>query len=135
MGSVHKYTDPNKENSHMDGYWAYRKVSSISGQPEPVYLDSMQKIKEFNSAEGLSAPGEVPTNATVSADGKRILSDGMPGNWRGSLPEVPSAVWRMTTSLTALSGKDPAPVASGPPCTAQAVDAKIMEQFTSSSDG
>lgn len=135
MGSLTKYADSNRENAQMEGWWAYRKRSSISGQPEPTYIDSMEKLKEFNRAEGLAAPGEVPTNSTVSADGRRIISDGMPGQWArgggsGSLDAlIPSRVWEMDKSLTSVHGKEPAPDTSGPPCTVQAVDAGMMEQF------
>jgi hypothetical protein len=128
-GSLHKYTDPRKEGAEMDGFWAYRKLSSISGQPEATFISSMAELKAFNKAEGLSAPGEVPTNATISADGKRLQSAGMPGQWVNSM-SVPSGVWEMTKSLTSLKGKNPEPVASGPPCTVQAVDAKMMETIT-----
>jgi putative FmdB family regulatory protein len=135
-GSIRKYNDLTKENSHQEGFWSYRKVSSVSGQPEPVYLETMEDVRAFNRAEGLAAPGEAPTNATISADGKRILSDGMPGQWRGgAMPGVPSGVWEMTKSLTSLKGKSPEPVASGPPCTIQAVDASAMEKFQSECGG
>ena len=108
-GSIHKYVDLNREGSHMDGWWAYRKRSSISGQPEPVYLDSMQAVKEFNRAEGLTAPGEVPTNSTISADGKSITSAGMPGNWSGPC-SIPSRLREMIST--------PAEKCSAPPGTA-----------------
>lgn len=124
-----KYMDSKREYAHLEGYWAYKRKSSISGHPEPVFIDSWQAARDFNKAEGLSAPGEVPKNSTISADGKRILSDGFPGQWRGGMPAVPSGVWKMNKSLTALNGKDPAPVASGPPCEAKVVDAKLMETF------
>ena len=90
MGSIHKYVDPNREGAGMDGFWCYRKLSSASGNPEPVYISNMSQLKEFNRLEGLSAPGEVPTNCTMSSDGRRILSDGMPGNWSGAMPGIPA---------------------------------------------
>ena len=74
----------------MDGFWAYKTKSSVSGQPEAVFLDNVQAVREFNKAEGLMPPGEVPVNSTISADGKRIVSDGMPGNWRGNFPPIPA---------------------------------------------
>lgn len=132
-----RYNDPKRENAHQEGFWVYRQRSSISGQPEPVFLNDWQQLREFNKAEGLSAPGEVPTNSTISADGKRILSNGMPGNWSGGYtPElIPSGVWRTTKSMTSLKGKAPTPVASGPPCTIQAVDAGLMEKFAAEAAG
>lgn len=128
-GSLHKYMDPKKEGAHMEGFWAYKKLSSISGQPEPVFLDTMESLKAFNKAEGLAAPGDAPTNATISADGKRIQGAGMPGQWASPM-SVPSAVWDMTKSLTSLKGKSPDPVASGPACTVQAVDPSMMESIS-----
>src|SRR5262252_912412 len=113
MGSIHKYVDPNREGSHMDGFWAYRKRSSISGQPEPVYLDSMQAVKEFNRAEGLAAPGEVPTNCTVSSDGKRIVSAGMPGQWQCGMPPIPARLQEILD--TPMENFKPAP-ATAEPC-------------------
>ena len=130
-----RYNDPKRENAHMDGFWAYRKRTSLSGQPEPVFLSTFDEMRAFNKAEGLASPGEVPTNSTITADGRRIVSDGMPGQWRGSMPEVPSRIWEMNSSLTSLAGKAPAPIASGPPCTAAVADASLMEKFTAEARG
>src|SRR5260370_8996200 len=110
-----RYNDKKREGAHADGFWAYRKRSSISGQPEPVFIDNWQQLKEFNKSEGLAAPGEAPTNATISKDGKSISGDGFAGQWRGALPGVPSAFFRMNRSLTALGGKSPEPPPSAPP--------------------
>ena len=85
-----RYNDPKRENAHQEGVWAYRKLTSLSGQPEAVFLPDWQSLRDFNKAEGLSAPGEVPTHCTISPDGRRILSDGMPGQWRGALPGIPA---------------------------------------------
>lgn len=137
-GSLSKYMNPNKEGGDREGFWATRKLSSVSGNPEPVFLETVQQVREFNAAEGLSAPGDVPTNATISADGKEIKSDGMPGQWRagGSIEAlVPSRVWQMDNSLTSLRGKDPAPQSSGPPCTVQAVDPGMMSKFAAEAAG
>ncbi len=98
MGSLAKYTDQKRENAGMEGFWAYRKRSSISGNPEPVYIDSMAALKEFNKVEGLAAPGEIPTNSTISADGRRIISNGMPGQWQCGLPEMPSRLREMVST-------------------------------------
>ena len=85
-----RYNEPGRENSHMEGFWTYRKRSSVSGQPEPVFIEDWQQLKNFNKAEGLAAPGDVPTHSTITPDGRRIVSDGMPGQWRGSLPAIPA---------------------------------------------
>lgn len=97
-GSLHKYMDLKREGADRDGFWAYRQKSSISGQPEPVWLDSMEAVKAFNKAEGLSAPGDVPPNSTISSDGKRIESRGMPGQWVTSVPAIPSRLQEMIST-------------------------------------
>lgn len=85
-----KYNDPKREAAHREGFWTYRKKTSISGQPEPVKIETWDQLRAFNKAEGLAAPGEVPTNSTVSADGRRIESRGMPGQWTCGFPSIPS---------------------------------------------
>lgn len=138
MGSVRKYNDLKREGSEQEGFWAYRKVSSISGQPEPVWLSTMQEVRAFNRAEGLADPMEVPTNCTITADGKRIVSSGMPGQWTNVCDPkltVPSRVWEMDTKLTSLDGKTPEPVASGPPCTIERVDASMMDKLAAQMGG
>ena len=126
-----RYNNPRREGAHMEGYYAYRKRSSISGQPESVFIDSWDAHRAFQKAEGLE---DGPTNCTISRDGKKLESAGMPGQWTagGMDPHdmVPSRVWEMDKSLTSIHGKDPAPQASGPPCTASAVDAGLMEAIT-----
>lgn len=109
-GSLRKYTDPKRENAHMEGFWAYRKRSSVSGKPEPVWLDSMEAVRAFNKAEGLSAPGDVPTYSTISADGKHIESRGMPGQWVTGMPEMPTRLREMVET--------PAEQCSAPAATA-----------------
>ncbi len=76
-----RYNDKSKENGEIEGHWAYRVRSSISGQPEAVWIDSWQKQKDFCREEGLINPKELPTNAEVSTDGKKLQSAGMPGAW------------------------------------------------------
>lgn len=126
-----KYKDPKREDAHTDGVWCYRRRSSLSGQPEPVYLETHQELREFCKAEGLYDPSEVPRNMEIGADGKTLSSTGMPGQWQGGYNRdlIPSRVWEMDKSLTSLHGKDPAPQASGPPCTAAVADAATMDSF------
>lgn len=103
-----RYNDPKREGAHMEGFWDYRVRSSVSGNPEPVYLSTWDELREFRKSEHLSMPGDVPTQATMSADGRKISSAGMPGSWGGlsCLDTVPSGVWDMNTSLTSVHGKD-----------------------------
>jgi hypothetical protein len=76
-----KYNDKNADGYHQEGHWAYRVRSSMSGEPEPVWIDTFQKQKEFCKQEGLVNPKDLPTHADVSDDGKRLRSRGMPGAW------------------------------------------------------
>lgn len=76
-----KYNDKRSEDYHQEGHWAYRVRSSQSGEPEPVWIDSFQKQKEFCKEEGLVNPKDLPTNADISADGRKLRSQGMPGSW------------------------------------------------------
>lgn len=112
-GSMHKYMDPKREGAEMDGFWAYKKRSSLSGQPEPVFISDMQQLREFNKAEGLAAPGEVPTNATISADGKKIESRGMPGQWAEGMPGLPA---RLREIIAKPAEEFSAPAATVTPC-------------------
>jgi predicted nucleic acid-binding Zn ribbon protein len=135
-GSIHKYMDPTREGASQDGFWAYRKISSVSGQPEATWIGDMQTLKEFNKAEGLAAPGEVPTNSTISADGKRLLSTGMPGQWSSYDPNlIPSRVWEMDKSRTSLHGNDPVPQSSGPPVSGGAASPEMIQRFTAEAGG
>jgi putative FmdB family regulatory protein len=75
-----KYTDHNKPDS-AGPHWAYRVRSSKSGNPEPVLIDTWAKQKQFCKEEGLVVPSDLPSNAEVSADGKKLQSAGMSGQW------------------------------------------------------
>lgn len=83
-----RYKLRDREGSEEDGVWMYRKKTSLSGEPEPVYIRTWSELREFCRAEGLSLPGEVPTNATISPDGRKLSSAGMPGQWASFSPEV-----------------------------------------------
>lgn len=76
-----KYNDPKLEGAEREGHWAWRRRSSLSGNPEPVYIDSFQKQTEFCKEEGLINPKDLPRNLEVSADGKSASSRGLPGQW------------------------------------------------------
>jgi predicted nucleic acid-binding Zn ribbon protein len=109
MGSLRKYSDLKREGAQMDGFWAYKKKSSVSGQPEAVFLDSVSAVREFNKAEGLTAPGEVPRNVQIGSDGKTLSSTGMSGQWAGPY-SIPSRLQEMIST--------PAERCSPPPGTA-----------------
>ena len=109
MGSLRKYSDLKREGAQMDGFYAYRKRTSVSGQPEPVFLSSVAEVREFNKAEGLSPPGEIPRNVQIGSDGKTLSSAGMPGNWSGPC-SMPARLREMIST--------PAEKCSPPPGTA-----------------
>lgn len=69
------------EQRHMDGHWAWRRRSSKSGQPEPVWIDNFATQAQFCKEEGLVNPRDLPSNLEAGADGKSISTRGMPGCW------------------------------------------------------
>jgi len=85
-----RYNDPKRENAHQEGFWAYRKRSSVSGQEERIRIETHQELRDFCDAEGLVHPSELPRNATISADGRTISSKGMPGQWMEGMPGIPA---------------------------------------------
>lgn len=77
-----KYNDPKLEHAHQEGHWAYRVRSSrnADGSPEPVFIDTFEKQKEFCRDEGLINPKDVgPMH--ISSDGKQVQNQGLPGCW------------------------------------------------------
>ena len=70
-----------KEEGHM----VLRKNSCrIPGQVlEREYITTVQQQRQYCKEEGLAMPDEMPSNVSVSTDGKR-LQDGMPGTWAGN---------------------------------------------------
>ena len=83
-----RYNLKDREGAEQEGVWMYRKKTSLSGEPEPVYIETFSELKEFCRQEGIYGPGEVPINATISPDGRKISSAGMPGQWASFSPEV-----------------------------------------------
>jgi putative FmdB family regulatory protein len=128
-----KYMDTKRDGYHMEGFWAYRKRSSISGQPEPVFISTFDELKAFNKAEGLAAPGEVPTNATISADGRKLTSSGMPGQWQCGMPPIPSRLQEIIDMPAENIKPSPATVTPRMPIDygikIQAVDPKTMQRI------
>lgn len=85
--SISEYGDPRKESYAKDikrgGHWEYRKRShgATPDKPIPVFLDSVQKQREFCREEGLYNPSDVG-DLHVQGDGKTVTSNaGMPGSW------------------------------------------------------
>jgi len=75
-----RYNDRDSANAHQEGHWAWRRRSSKSGKPEPIFLNDWQQQKEFCKEEGLANPREMPRNFEIAADGKTVKSSvGMPG--------------------------------------------------------
>lgn len=70
-----RYLDRGLEGGYMKdgGHWAWKKKDTVSGKPEPVYIDTFQAQRDYCHSEGLALPSDT-TNATISADGKSITS-------------------------------------------------------------
>jgi hypothetical protein len=74
-----RYNDRTKENAHEEGHWAYRK-NTLSGKPEPCFIDTFEAQREFVKSEGLANPKEFGNNFEVGDDGKTVKNScGMPG--------------------------------------------------------
>jgi predicted nucleic acid-binding Zn ribbon protein len=76
------YVDRSKEGGEAKtaAHWAWRQRSSLSGKPEPVFIETFQQQREFAKAEGLLLPKEMPNNYVVKEDGKSLANTcGMPG--------------------------------------------------------
>jgi len=77
-----RYNNPQAENAHQDGHYAWRRKSSTlpGGKPQPVFIENFDQQREFCKAEGLANPKDMPTNFEVSSDGRTVLNTrGMPG--------------------------------------------------------
>jgi len=53
-----RYNDPSLEGAHQEGFWQYRIKSSVSGKPEPVFIDTWDKEREWRRMEGIPDPGQ-----------------------------------------------------------------------------
>jgi len=56
-----KYAGKHKESYYESGHIAWRVRSSRSGKPEPIWIDTWEKQKQFCKEEGLYNPWEVPS--------------------------------------------------------------------------
>lgn len=75
-----RYKDKSLEGAGRDGHWAWRRKSSKSGNPEPVFIDSFETQRQYCKDEGLINPKDVgPT--MMGSDGKLLSSTGLPGSW------------------------------------------------------
>jgi|WetSurMetagenome_2_1015567.scaffolds.fasta_scaffold742858_2 hypothetical protein len=76
-----RYNDPKSENPDQEGHWAFRKRSSVSGNPEAVFIETWQDRREFMKQEGLVGYEDVgPIDS--SPDGKwSSTRTGKPGTW------------------------------------------------------
>lgn len=74
-----RYNDRNLEGAHSEGHWATR-LRTVSGEPEPVWIDSWQAQREFCKSEGLVNPKDLPSNAEASSD-RKLSGSGMKGQW------------------------------------------------------
>ncbi len=78
-----RYTDKKLEvqgrDHRADGHFA-TAIRTQDGKPKQVYIDSMQKQRDFCKAEGLINPKDLPTNAEATSD-KKLSGAGLPGQW------------------------------------------------------
>lgn len=82
--SLGAYGDKTKENFHrdMEGHWMIRKNKEKlgEGQPERVFIDSIQAQRKFCKEEGLVDPSDCgPVH--VHSDGKGMTCNGLRGQW------------------------------------------------------
>jgi hypothetical protein len=52
------------------GHWAWKK-NTISGKPEPVYIETFQQQRDYCRSEGLVMPGDT-SPGFISSDGKTL---------------------------------------------------------------
>lgn len=66
-----------------DAHVAWRINSSRrpDGKPEKVIIDSISKQREYCRDEGLRNPTDINPNSSVSSDGRKLYTSGMPGQW------------------------------------------------------
>lgn len=78
-----RYNDSKLEGAHVEGHWQYSR-QTLNGKPKPVWIDSVQKSKEFAKSEGLVSPFSLnaPSGGMeISSDGKSATTQGMKGSW------------------------------------------------------
>jgi len=77
-----RYNDPKRENPHQEGHWAWKRKSAKNWlHPERVWISTWQEQREHCAQEGLYNPTDIPVHAEISADGKKLKSQGLPGSW------------------------------------------------------
>lgn len=55
------------------GHWVWRVKTSRSGRPERDWINSWSEHRRYVREEGFRDPYEMPTYATISEDGRRII--------------------------------------------------------------
>lgn len=84
---ISEYGDPGKESYAKDikmgGHWQVRKHSegATPDKPIPIFIDSIQKQREFVRAEKLYDPSDVATMQVDSSGQKCITPMGQAGAW------------------------------------------------------
>lgn len=83
-GSMSRYnqktegTDPTFD-MRSEGYFA-TAIRTPDGKPKQVWIDSVQKSREFAKSEGLIPPDQLGNNMVATSD-KTVSERGMPGCW------------------------------------------------------
>jgi hypothetical protein len=69
-----RYLERNLEggNAQDGGHWAWKK-KTISGKPEPVYIETFQEQASYCREEGLANPTDTGP-AMISPDGKSLTA-------------------------------------------------------------
>lgn len=78
-----KYMDTKREIPDKKGdgaHWVWEKKTP-DGKPRPRLITTWSEQRDYCKQEGLALPSDMPTNATMSEDGKTLQSRGMPGQW------------------------------------------------------
>lgn len=76
-----QYGDKTKERYYADfeGHHVMGK-NERTGKPEKIYIDSIQKQREYCKREGLLMPSDVGP-VEIHKDGIGTTSNGLPGQW------------------------------------------------------
>lgn len=73
-----RYNDKSKEGAHKEGHWAFPRRREDGTVPPAEFISTFEEQRAFCKRNGFARPDEMPTNAEISDDGKRLVR-GMPG--------------------------------------------------------
>lgn len=76
-----RYNEPDRDNAHVEGHWAYPRRTDDGKTPSPVWIDTWQKQREFCKENNFYRPDETGTFAEISDDGRNLTGRGCKGQW------------------------------------------------------